>query len=111
MSLVRLSELIAEHRWSTGDDPTVRVNHYVWCPGCEAVHALNVVGPAPWGWDSNVDAPTYTPSLLANAGGANPRRPVCHSFIVAGQWQFLGDSTHALAGQTVPMVAYPEEYL
>jgi hypothetical protein len=27
----------------------------------------------------------------------------CHSFLVDGQIQFLGDCTHALAGQTVPL--------
>lgn len=27
----------------------------------------------------------------------------CHSFVVDGQMQFLGDCTHALAGQTVPI--------
>ena len=32
---------------------------------------------------------------------------VCHSFIRDGQWQFLADSTHALADQTVPMLPIP----
>jgi hypothetical protein len=27
----------------------------------------------------------------------------CHSFVVDGQIQFLGDCTHKLAGQTVPL--------
>jgi len=27
----------------------------------------------------------------------------CHSFVTDGQIQFLGDCTHALAGQTVPL--------
>lgn len=31
----------------------------------------------------------------------------CHSFLHNGQWQFLGDSAHHLAGQTVPMVDLP----
>lgn len=33
---------------------------------------------------------------------------VCHSFIRKGQWEFLGDSTHALAGQNVPLVPLPD---
>ena len=33
---------------------------------------------------------------------------VCHSFVSDGQWQFLGDCTHALAGQTVPVVPIPD---
>jgi hypothetical protein len=32
---------------------------------------------------------------------------VCHVFIKAGMIQFLGDCTHALAGQTVPIPAWP----
>ena len=32
----------------------------------------------------------------------------CHSFIRNGQWQFLSDSAHRLAGQTVPMVPLPD---
>lgn len=32
----------------------------------------------------------------------------CHSFIRSGQWQFLADCAHKLAGQTVPMVPVPD---
>lgn len=32
----------------------------------------------------------------------------CHSFIKNGQWQFLSDCAHELAGQTVPMVPLPD---
>jgi hypothetical protein len=32
----------------------------------------------------------------------------CHSFLTNGQWQFLGDSAHKLAGQTVPAVPLPD---
>lgn len=31
----------------------------------------------------------------------------CHSFLRAGRWEFLSDSAHALAGQTVDMVPLP----
>ncbi len=33
---------------------------------------------------------------------------VCHSFVTDGQIQFLGDCTHKLAGQTVPLSAWTE---
>ncbi|WP_241754456.1 hypothetical protein [Cupriavidus basilensis] len=33
---------------------------------------------------------------------------VCHSFVTDGRIQFLGDCTHALAGQTVPLAEFPE---
>lgn len=109
MSLVRLSERVASHSYTI--DGEHRVVHYLWCPGCEDVHAIDVVGSRAWQWDGDAEAPTYSPSLLTSYGSVAGQPRLCHSFIVAGQWQFLGDSTHALAGQTVPMVPYPEEYL
>ena len=92
------------------------------CPGCEVPHGIYVgdgAGPR-WGWNGNVDQPTFTPSILVRGmlpltdeahaawmlGAAQlpPAVPfVCHSFVVAGQIQFLPDCTHALAGQTVPI--------
>jgi hypothetical protein len=112
MPIKRLSERIARHDYVTADREQ-RTNHYLWCPGCSRSHVINVVGPEPWGWDGNVDGPTYTPSLLVTGGSPLPdgRAKVCHSFVVAGVWQFLGDSTHDLAGQHIPMVTYPEEHL
>jgi hypothetical protein len=32
---------------------------------------------------------------------------VCHSFVVDGRIQFLGDCTHHLAGQTVDLPPWP----
>lgn len=37
----------------------------------------------------------------------SPGKGNCHSFLVAGVWQFLFDSAHALAGKNVPMVPLP----
>lgn len=40
----------------------------------------------------------------------HPRNPAfgpCHSFLRAGRWEFLSDSAHHLAGQTVDMVPLP----
>lgn len=97
-------------------------------------------GPGPrWGYNGNPDAPTFTPSILVRTGhhvpnfaekflpGVEPscwctynaEHPdetdpfycmVCHSFVTDGMIQFLGDSTHALAGQTVPLADFPEHY-
>lgn len=94
----------------------------VWCPGCESSHGLFVTdddgrayGSVTWGWDRNMDLPTFSPSLLvhshktfADDGVTVVDTPECHSFILAGSWQFLTDSTHALAGQTVDMPPLPE---
>ena len=71
------------------------------CPGCNCRHQTPTEGyPSVWTWNGSIDAPTLSPSVLVTrpSGGAR-----CHCFIVDGQIQFLGDCTHALAGQTVPM--------
>lgn len=80
------------------------------CPGCDRPHAVAVgQGPGPrWGWNGSVDAPTFTPSVLvtydgADAGMSGAPPAVCHSFVIAGRIAFLGDCTHALAGQTVDL--------
>lgn len=90
---------------------------FMWCPGCEDLHAIG----AQWTWDGNTERPTINPSILV--GGVQwptddafhkPRHAVpagaatvCHSFIRDGRWEFLTDNTHQLAGQTVPMGPVP----
>lgn len=83
----------------------VEKSYWFWCPGCKDAHRINDT----WSWDGNLDEPTIDPSILVN--GREPRAPGiprCHSFIRKGQWQFLSDSDHRLAGQTVPMVDLPK---
>jgi hypothetical protein len=86
-------------------------------------------GPT-WTWDGDVDKPTFNPSILIRSGHYAHTEPVeqcwctynrdhpndhgftcyiCHSFIREGKIQFLGDCTHALAGQTVDMVPFPDK--
>ena len=102
------------------------------CPGCGERHQVTVdaasSGPV-WGYNGNPDAPTFTPSILVrgvriDGGDAEIDRiidtyklpedrkkmladrrinTVCHSFVTDGRIQFLGDCTHALAGQTVDL--------
>lgn len=93
------------------------------CPGCDEMHVVN----AGWTFDGNYDAPTLSPSILVTGGhyvsshkaGDHcyctwserfPDIPApkfkcgrCHSFVRAGQIEFLDDCTHALAGKTVPL--------
>ncbi len=83
--------------------------HCFWCPGCEMVHGITIEGKNPWGWDKNLEAPTYTPSILVTWEGAiegNPAKKRCHSYITKGKFLFLNDCTHKLAGETVPMVEF-----
>lgn len=100
---------------------------HLWCPGCDELHAPSLPGPAGyrpdtcWEWDGNLELPTISPSILITgvqwAEGEAFHKPGhlvpaggqirCHSFVRGGRWEFLTDSTHHLAGQTVDMVPLP----
>lgn len=87
------------------------------CPGCDDVHGVTVDWDNGWGFNHNLDRPTFTPSVLvrgvqwaADEGFHKPNHKVapgeqiiCHSFVTDGRIQFLGDCTHVLAGQTVDL--------
>lgn len=94
-----------------------------WCPGCDDVHRVTVETPNGWGWNGDLESPTFTPSVRVQGNQWAPGEPFhkpnhaavaagdrtcCHSFVTDGRIQYLGDSTHALAGQTVDMVALPD---
>ncbi len=103
--------------------------HY-WCEGCDEFHGVVVEGAGAWGFNGDHERPTFTPSVLVRSGHflspgkrcwcdynrEHPDDPdkftckVCHTFIRDGQVQFLADCTHALAGQTRPMVEIPEAH-
>lgn len=90
---------------SNGTEPGRRVHFR--CPGCNDIHGVVVDAPDCWGWNGNLDRPTFTPSVLVRYGNSEPGplgvRAVCHSFVTDGRIQYLSDSTHALAGQTVDL--------
>lgn len=78
-----------------------------WCPGCELSHWLDANR---WTWDGDLVKPTASPSFLVNANAENYNDyPRCHFFIRNGQFQYCGDSTHALKGQTVNMVPWDNQ--
>jgi hypothetical protein len=110
------------------DDHGVRYDALMFmCPGCatpytlidgtehtpSGIHMLPVNSSAKspqWTWDGNLEAPTLSPSILSHIHPYDDQsRPqgVCHSFLVAGVLQFLGDCTHPLAGQNVPLPDLP----
>lgn len=92
----------------------------LWCPGCQyeradepgkfagGLHMLPVADVttgeprATWGWNRDLVNVTLEPSILTHMDRGE--KFVCHSFLRNGQWQFLGDCTHALANQTVAML-------
>lgn len=75
--------------------PTGEVVYYFFCPGCECYHVFD----ERWQFNGDLDAPTFSPSLLC--GHTNGRQ--CHLFVRGGKIEFLPDSVHDLAGQTVTM--------
>lgn len=79
----------------------------IWCPACEEAHALTIDREGSWGWDGNLEQPTFSPSLLVLGGRQGPDHR-CHSFIENGNWRYLEDSTHAFARQIVPVPDLPD---
>jgi hypothetical protein len=93
-----------------------------WCPGCKEVHLI----PDTWTFEGNVNIPTFRPSVKITSkktirddrgnwlgdwerdAAGNAIDSCCHYVLTGGQLQFCVDSTHALAGQTVPLPELPQ---
>lgn len=94
------------------------------CPGCKRTHTPYTEqfdNHPTWEFNGDLKRPTFSPSILSKYrhpegySNSNPAplgydgpyiEEVCHSFIRDGQIEFLGDCTHELAGQTVPLQAW-----
>ena len=76
------------------------------CPGCGYGHSYQTEPytdgrgkeHSGWGFNGDVDNPTFSPSLLINASMPEKR---CHLFLRDGHIQYCGDCHHDLAGKTV----------
>lgn len=109
-----------------------------WCEGCKCAHTVWVQGHEPndgrprWTWNGDVERPVFGPSVLVtyqrgeppvtpenlDAYRANPWPQTkvehrCHTFVGCngaqpGEIIFLGDCTHALAGQVRPLAEMPQ---
>ena len=79
------------------------------CPGCDDEHVIPTLPHAGgWTFNGNEACPTFTPSIHVHPSAKwvhhqKEETPRCHSFVTDGRIQFLGDCTHALAGQTVAL--------
>lgn len=79
-----------------------------WCPGCKHMHYVGTdgAGSPNWGFDGNLEAPTFTPSFreFIPAMPDHPRpecrveRTTCHVFVQNGMINFLDDCAHDLRG-------------
>jgi hypothetical protein len=92
-----------------------------WCPGCNEHHGVPVAmgDVRGWSWNASTMRPTLSPSILVRFTVAGTDRVpsrqydgqypcktsegICHSFVREGMIEYLGDCTHALAGQTVEL--------
>lgn len=82
------------------------------CPACGTNHFVSI-GPKSywdirWKFNGNHERPTINPSVLVTCYipaemKIEPNIRRCHSFIRDGKIQYLGDCTHAMAGQTVEL--------
>jgi hypothetical protein len=92
-------------------------NHY--CPACKTTHGFAVESPfrngARWSFDGNMEAPTFSPSMNIRVGPYpydpaetdHGRIEVCHYFLRGGVIEYLGDCTHEMRGQRVPLPDLP----
>lgn len=87
------------------------------CPACGHNHIVSI-GPKSfwnirWQFNGDYDKPTINPSVLVTCdipedAVIEPNIRRCHSFIRDGKIQYLGDCTHAMAGQTVDLPDWDE---
>jgi len=100
----------------------IKNGELIWhCPGCDESHMVPVEGPNAWEFNGDIQYPTLSPSIkvtgvekmtdaeyeeLREGKTIVPRPFVCHSFLKNGVMEFLSDSTHSRAGQSVALEAY-----
>ena len=88
-----------------GGEPTI------WCPACKEIHRFSVSKPnslgAQWAWDSNVDEPTFSPSLRISVGDEDEL--LCHLTLTKGVIQFHSDCPHEMVGQKVELPDLPQD--
>lgn len=92
--------------------PTGELQYLFHCPGCRGTHSYWLAHPKGsqgpiWHFNGNRERPTFSPSLRVRSVSRKGNEHVCHLFVTDGQIQYCTDSTHELAGKTVPMETYP----
>lgn len=79
----------------------------VFCPGCQEPHVLPTSGEVFWSFNGDMESPGFRPNLLISAfkvvGTQVVRVTKCHSNIRAGRIEYLLDSDHDLAGESIEL--------
>lgn len=97
------------------ENPLQIIGYEIMCKGCGHKHLIYTYPgyyKVTWGFNGNVDKPTFTPSINEMTGSfADPKYiddpaipPTrCHYIITDGKIYYCGDSTHSLKGQTIEL--------
>jgi hypothetical protein len=102
LSLVRRPRIPPVIGGKRGDNVMAKVltceggGFMIHCPACGCGHKFD----GRWEFNGDVDKPTFKPSMLVGGGQQHGR---CHSYVTDGKIEFLSDSKHELAGQTVDL--------
>lgn len=92
------------------------VGYQFWCKGCERPHYFDVVADPErpnmpvWRFNGDLESPTVSPSILIRAGHAGGKKTTCHLFLRSGQVQYLNDCDHPLAGETIQLPPFPDDW-
>lgn len=90
------------------------IGHAIICPACDAAdmgsyhvfYTKKKDGKPGWTFNGDINRPTFSPSMNSTATPSDPEdgKPYrCHSFVRDGRIEYLGDCTHAMAGQSVEL--------
>lgn len=88
-----------------------------YCPACDLPHTVPITlgMPHAWTWNGDSIKPTLRPSLLSRVTAYEHKderfkdgdKILCHCWVTDGKIEYLGDSTHAYANQTIDIPDYP----
>jgi Family of unknown function (DUF6527) len=123
--MIPMSNPIVIAKETRNSDGRIGMRHSYWCPGCDSLHAIAIRphthdNGAGWEFSGTLECPTYAPSQLTTWDywrdddgrkrnkEEGPLKKVCHTFIRGGMIEFLGDCTHHLVNQTVPLPPLPD---
>lgn len=85
--------------------PNDKTMHMFWDVALKRPNAFYISDERGWSWNGDFEKPTVNPSILLTTGSERD-----HLFIRDGKIQYLSDCTHSLAGKTVEMVDFHEDW-
>lgn len=59
-------------------------------------------GKGGWTWNHDIVEPSFDPSIVVKRSSEE----LCHSWITNGKIRYFEDSTHLLAGKTIPLIPH-----